>query len=294
MLKFFRKKDKQKLPVEETPAEIKAAVEERLKTLADGFINDHTIEIVTDQLKQRVSPIKWLYPGYSEYSDHAIIPRQTEKNATEIIHEAKFVNKFLQDKRDIDGQFAFFVARVEGNYVLMSDSGNKIFDLVRDSEIDDYDTLVLLKQAKRLFPKFNSETFGIDLKHIEVFGDVFNKLKAKLSLMQDKLSSEQKLLISIDIPTYTQTSIQIENSIDSFYIYKLSQVLERISKDINSVTLSQAESVILYGVKTVEKVKDSLCGNENSKRYYRAIENLEKIFEHLTEIHSTIRTLSAL
>ncbi len=259
------------------------SVEARIRAAADNFLNKENIEIVINGARQRVSPMKWLYPGYKDYQGHAIVADK-DKIATEIIHDAEFVNNFLQNRRDVDGQFGYFVTRVEGNYVMMSDLGERIFN-VNESHLNDYDTVVLLKQAKRLLPKLDTNTLSIDLKHIEVFGDVFNKLKAKLSMNMEELTREQMNLLYVDIPTYTSTSVQIEHSIDSYYIFKLAEVLEKVTEDINSVTGTQAKQVIASSLQRIEKVRDLLVGSEKSQRFLRTIENLEKILDQLGELN---------
>ncbi len=279
MIKFFQKrsgdrKDEEKLP----------APEERVKQLADNFLNNNTIEIINHGAHIRISPMKWLYPGYGEYRDHAIVPSQLEKIATEIINEEMFVNNFLQNKRDLDGLYGYFVARVEGNYVQMADHGEKLFAAVNEIEIDDYDIAVLIKQSRRLFPKIDTQTLAIDLKHVEVFGEVFNKLKSKLSLNFANLPVTQMDIISIDIPTYTASSIKIENSIDSYFTFKLAEFLEKISQDINVVSQKDGQAVLAGALTRIEKVRDILFGCEQSKRFHRALENLEKIIDQVAEI----------
>lgn len=259
-------------------------IEAELKTCAENFISRDSIEILEGGKRVKLSPLKWLYPGYGEYRAHAIVPNATEKIATEIVNDPDFVNAFLHNKRDINGFFGFFVARVECNYVIMSDNGNKMFSAVKESDIDDYDTVVLIKQSNRLFPKFNKETFSIDFKHIEVFGEVFNKLKSKLSVNYSELSSEQMRIMHIDIPTYTHSSIKIESSVESYNIFKLSEVMEKLSQDAYSVPTKNFKAILDSVITGIEKVKDILYGSENAKRFMLAIENLEKIANHLDEM----------
>ncbi len=267
-------------------------IEAELKLLADNFINKNSIEIIENGVKTRIPPLKWLYPGYGEYREHAIMPDASEKIATEIVHDAIFVNNFLHDKRDIDGEFGFFVARIEGNYVVMSDHGAKLFSSVRESDVDDYDTLVLIKQSNRLFPKFNKETFSIDFKHIEIFGQVFNKLKSKLSHNYSNLSEQQLSLMDIDIPTYTQSSIKIESSLESYNLFKLSEVLEKLAQDLESVSGRDVVLTIESNIRGMERARDALYGSENASRFYRVIENLEKISEKLNKIKTLYKQYS--
>ncbi len=267
---------------------------EKLRQQAEDFVTRNTIEIIdAGGNRVRISPIKWLYPGYGEYREHAIVPDNERHIATEIIHEKKFVNDFLSNNGDTNGLFGYFVARVEGNYVQMSLHGSKLFTGVRESDVDDYDTLVLIKQANRLFPKFNSETFAIDFKHIEVFGEIFNKLKARLSGNADNLPPEQAKLLSIDIPTYTQSSIKIESSIDSYYILKLAEVLERLAQDVTSVSEKQGRTTVSAALERIDRVKDILYGSERSERFFRGIENLEKISEQLSELKRSYNEFAA-
>ncbi len=268
-------------------------LEAELKACAENFLHKNGIDIIQNGTRVKIPPLKWLYPGYGEYKEHAIVPNETKKIATEIVHEQSFVNDFLHNKRDINGVFGYFVARVEGNYVMMSANGNKLFSAVRESDIDDYDTIVLVKQCNRLFPKFNKETFTIDFKHIEIFGEVFNKLKAKLSVNYGSLSSEKMRIMYIDIPTYTHSSIKIESSVESYNIFKLSELLEKIVQDMDSVTDKHFKSVMENNVTGIEKVKNILHISENSKRFHMAIENLEKITNQLDEIRRLYNIISS-
>ncbi len=288
MIKFFRNKNND---LKFTPGFAEGTLEDRLRNSAERFISSNSIEVVEDNVKQKLPPIKWLYPGYGEFTYHLIVPREDERLATEVINEAKFVNEFLLNRRDIIGRFGYFVARIEGNYVKMADNGNRIFDAVKESDVADYETLALIKQAKRLFPKFSPETLSVELKHIEIFGEVFNKLKSRFSAEGDSLLPEKAELISLDIPTYTSTSIQIENSLESYNIFKLSQTLERLSKDTKTMSFEQAKAVVSLSLRNSEKVKDSLYGSSNSSRYHRPIENLEKITDHLSEIDNLLYQL---
>jgi len=268
------------------PAEQKNIVqlEAELRQLAENFIGSDVIEVINAGVLIKIPSVKWIYPGHGDYMAHAIIPNASERTATEIVNDGQFVNDFLHNRRDINGFFGFFIARIEGNYVLMSLNGEKLFASVKESKLDDYDTLVLIKQCNRLFPKFNKETFAIEFKHIEVFGDVFNKLKSKLCANYIRLSREEIALTKLDIPTYTQSSIKIEDSVDSYNIFKMANVIEKISYDLDSITASQAKEALGKGIHTIEMIKDMLQISDQPVHFSKTIENIEKLLEQLYKI----------
>lgn len=292
MIKFFKKKanknisDNKKVTENQPAPKIdEALLQNKIKELADKFLNSSFLDVKIKEKRVRITAAKWLYSGYRDKLNHAIIPHANgEKIATEIIQEKDFVNSFMQNKRDLEGVFGYFVARVESNYVYLADNGNKIFSSVSERDIKDYDTLVLIKQCKRLFPKINPQTLSVDLKHIEIFGEIFNKLKAKLSVSDEELPDKLKDIMAIDVPSYSDSAIKIENSEDAYYIVRLMEIFKKLSQNYSSVEPETAIRNLSISLKKIEKVKDNLYVSENTSRFLHAIENLEKVTGILAEI----------
>lgn len=292
MIKFFKNKanknlsDNKKITENNPAPQIdEVFLQNKIKELADKFLNTGFLDIKIKEKRIRVTAAKWLYSGYLDKKNHAIILNENgEKIANEIIQEKDFVNNFMQNKRDLEGLFGYFTARVESNYVFLADNGNKIFSAVNENDIKDYDTLVLIKQCKRLFPKINPQTLSVDLKHIEIFGEIFNKLKAKLSISSEELPQKLQDIMAIDVPSYGNSAIKIENSEDAYYIFRLIEVLKKIAQNYSSVEPETAIRNLSISLKKIEKVKDNLYVSENTSRFLHAIENLEKVTGLLSEM----------
>ena len=234
--------------------------------------------------KVRLSPLKWLYPGYLEPNIHSIIPNNKYNIATEIVHEQEYCNNFLQNKIDANGYFSFFSARVESSLIILADQGDRMFSKLKAEESYSEEFKSYAAQLIRLLPKVNSRNFAIEFKHIDAFGKIFNSMKALKGKQDIDFNKELQFLNKVDLPIRSKFSLCLEGSENAYYTLKLSEMLGSISSNYFCVTEVYAKSFIAEYIARLDFIKGNLYGSEKSKKFSRIIENLEKITEDLDAI----------